>query len=87
MNAVRVQTVAARIAALIHARLLFFLFAAVSEIFNLLACRSFVSTLSTNHLILLFNLSFSCVFKGIGYPKSANFSIILFYAQNEAVCV
>ena len=25
--------------------------------------------------------------KGIGYPKLSNFSILLFYAQNEAVCV
>ena len=25
--------------------------------------------------------------KGIGYPKSSNFSIMLYCAQNEAVCV
>ena len=27
------------------------------------------------------------IFKGIDYPESANFPILLFYAYNEAVCV
>ena len=44
------------------------------------------ASINANYFVIISERSSRGV-KGIGYPKSANFSIILFYAQNEDVCV